>query len=333
MPTLSEIIFFRNREQEKIYTYSGIPDLKSRYCFDTGESQESVSLCDLKGNKRLITALYFDEISLPESENPKSSSNSSISITYKVNKNKIFTCDLPEYYIKKNIIPFLLIKYSDTEYNFLSNNQNYLLNINGNVFNILYYKMLIKNEYVLIIPFMITNNVKDISKNKYKESSIYFQKQQFSIYLKAIIVDNKKIEIKPNFLISKRKYPIQVYLYAIIMYITNNEYSQREVAKETKIYFKLHTFSHSTLCRALQRVCINLLNQNNDNLGNISINTTCKINDKKKLIAKKKYRYIYNNLFVYFNNHKITIDNDYILKNILYAYKCSLYCINKLINK
>jgi hypothetical protein len=63
MQTLSEKIVFCNREQEKIYTNSGIPDLKSRYCFDIGESQESVSLCDLKDNKRLITTLNFDEIS------------------------------------------------------------------------------------------------------------------------------------------------------------------------------------------------------------------------------------------------------------------------------
>jgi hypothetical protein len=60
--------------------------------------------------------------------------------------------------------------------------------------------------------------------------------------------------VSPYFLIPGRKYPIQVYLYAINLYITDPKASQRYVAEKTREKFGLGKFSHSTLSRTFKRL-------------------------------------------------------------------------------
>jgi hypothetical protein len=56
----------------------------------------------------------------------------------------------------------------------------------------------------------------------------------------------------PGFLVPRRPYPVYVYLYAIDLYSSAPEKGQRWAAEETRKYFGLATFSHTTLGRALK---------------------------------------------------------------------------------
>jgi hypothetical protein len=56
----------------------------------------------------------------------------------------------------------------------------------------------------------------------------------------------------PDFLLPGRKYPIHVYIFAINLYSTKAELSQRDVAEATRKEFGLSKFSHSTVCRVLK---------------------------------------------------------------------------------
>lgn len=58
----------------------------------------------------------------------------------------------------------------------------------------------------------------------------------------------------PWFLLPCKRYPIQVYVYAINLYSSNPEMSQRAVAKATRNVFNLKKFSHSTVCRTLKAI-------------------------------------------------------------------------------
>ena len=60
------------------------------------------------------------------------------------------------------------------------------------------------------------------------------------------------VVIIPEFLIPRRRYPVEVYLFAIDVYSSNPEKGQREVAEETRKRFGLETFAHTTLGRALK---------------------------------------------------------------------------------
>jgi len=58
--------------------------------------------------------------------------------------------------------------------------------------------------------------------------------------------------IIPDFLLPGRPYPIYIYMYAIYLYSTNVDKGQRWAAAETRRKFRLKTFSHTTLGRALK---------------------------------------------------------------------------------
>lgn len=57
----------------------------------------------------------------------------------------------------------------------------------------------------------------------------------------------------PVFLLPRRPYPIEIYLYAIDLYSGNESMSQRTAAEVTRRRFGLKTFSHTTLGRALNK--------------------------------------------------------------------------------
>jgi hypothetical protein len=60
------------------------------------------------------------------------------------------------------------------------------------------------------------------------------------------------IVIIPEFIVPGRPYPVYVYLYAIDLYSSAPEKGQRSAAEETRKFFGLTTFAHTTLGRALK---------------------------------------------------------------------------------
>ena len=69
---------------------------------------------------------------------------------------------------------------------------------------------------------------------------------------------HEPVVIIPDFLMRGRRYPVEVYLYAIEIYSKDPEKGQREAAKETRKRFDLVTFAHTTLGRALKALVCNL---------------------------------------------------------------------------
>ena len=64
--------------------------------------------------------------------------------------------------------------------------------------------------------------------------------------------------IVPDYLISHRRYPVHVYIYAINEYCNCTNKSQRESAKKTRVQFGLETFAHTTLGRAFKKLCMTI---------------------------------------------------------------------------
>jgi len=64
--------------------------------------------------------------------------------------------------------------------------------------------------------------------------------------------DGEYVVVVPWFLVFGSPYPIQIHLYACEKYSTNISRGQRWAAEETRIKFKLKTFSHTTLGRAFK---------------------------------------------------------------------------------
>jgi len=62
------------------------------------------------------------------------------------------------------------------------------------------------------------------------------------------------IVLIPEYLIPGRPYPIYVYLFAIDLYSSNPNMSQREAANATRKQFGLKSFAHTTLGRALKKL-------------------------------------------------------------------------------
>jgi len=64
--------------------------------------------------------------------------------------------------------------------------------------------------------------------------------------------DAEPIVIIPEFIVPGRPYPLYVYMHAIDLYSSDPEKSQRKAAEETRKFFGLTTFAHTTLGRALK---------------------------------------------------------------------------------
>jgi len=77
------------------------------------------------------------------------------------------------------------------------------------------------------------------------------------------------VMIIPDFLIPGRRYPVEVYLYAIDIYSSNPAKGQRWAAEDTRNRFGLETFAHTTLGRALKTlVCsLNIVSECADSEG------------------------------------------------------------------
>jgi len=66
--------------------------------------------------------------------------------------------------------------------------------------------------------------------------------------------DTEHSLILPEFLVPHRTYAVYVYAYAIALYSTDPEKSQRAVAEETRKKFNLQTFAHTTVGRAMREL-------------------------------------------------------------------------------
>ena len=68
--------------------------------------------------------------------------------------------------------------------------------------------------------------------------------------------DKKNIVICPSIKLPNRKYPVYVYIYAVILYLSSG-LSMRKVALKVRTKFGLENFSHSTLSRVLNKLSLN----------------------------------------------------------------------------
>jgi len=66
--------------------------------------------------------------------------------------------------------------------------------------------------------------------------------------------DTEHTVIIPAFLLPRRGYPLDVYVYAINLYCNEPKMSQRSVAEATKKYFGLDKFAHTTIGRAMKKL-------------------------------------------------------------------------------
>lgn len=84
---------------------------------------------------------------------------------------------------------------------------------------------------------------------------IKYQRKEYSVICLEFRYDkngDEPIVIIPEFLIPGRPYPVFIYLYAIDLYSRSPEKGQRWAAGETRKHFRLDTFAHTTLGRALK---------------------------------------------------------------------------------
>ena len=111
---------------------------------------------------------------------------------------------------------------------------------------------------------------------------IKYQRKEYTVICLEFRDDKNSAEpivIIPEFLIPGRSYPVFVYLYAIALYSGSPEKGQRWAAEETRKYFGLDTFAHTTLGRAL-KVFVRNIEEATKASDNIHNETSS--NDKEK---------------------------------------------------
>ena len=95
---------------------------------------------------------------------------------------------------------------------------------------------------------------------------IEYRKKEYEIQIPEIWLpgeNNPHMVIFAEYLLSRRRYPLQVYLFALNEYCNDRGASQRDIAKKTRERYGLGTFAHTTLGRALKRlhIIINTIEQ------------------------------------------------------------------------
>jgi len=76
--------------------------------------------------------------------------------------------------------------------------------------------------------------------------------------------------VLPWFLLPRKKYPAQVYIYAVNLYSTTPGMGQRAAAEATRKEFGLAKFSHSTVCRTFRALEKSLLGTAPDVTANVT---------------------------------------------------------------
>ena len=114
-----------------------------------------------------------------------------------------------------------------------------------------------KNDQVYRVE--AAENEKELLEAGYRRSErSYIVKENYKEYTvicpeyRSAAKDANLILIIPEFLLPGRPYPVYVYLYAISLYSAAPNKGQRRAAEETRKHFKLHSFAHTTLGRALK---------------------------------------------------------------------------------
>jgi len=80
------------------------------------------------------------------------------------------------------------------------------------------------------------------------------QHRQITVECPIILApDGSHQIIWPSFKLPNRPYPVHVYLYAAALYLSGSD-SMRAVAQKVTTTFGLGTFSHTTICRFLQKL-------------------------------------------------------------------------------
>ncbi|UWG97337.1 hypothetical protein LPY66_00415 [Dehalobacter sp. DCM] len=70
-------------------------------------------------------------------------------------------------------------------------------------------------------------------------------------------LERKNVVLWPSIKLPNRKYPVNVYLYGVALYLTS-KISMREAALKIRQKFGLESFSHSTLSRTLRKLSLNI---------------------------------------------------------------------------
>jgi hypothetical protein len=207
--------------------------------------------------------INISEISLSENligENISSISNCEIYIY--LNKDVIHF-NMPNLYIMNDKLPLVLIPYDAVNYDLRSDENRYIISVNNILFEVCCSKIIIKNEYVLLVPmtFFKISDLKESYIIQYFVNQLTTDNLLFTIYCPIIYKNNVTIVLFPEFLIFKRPYPLKIYLDAIFLYFTSTEDSQRKVADIIRIKYGLNSFSHTTISRFLK--ILNLIYKNN----------------------------------------------------------------------
>jgi hypothetical protein len=86
---------------------------------------------------------------------------------------------------------------------------------------------------------------------------LHLYNREFQLECPMFKHPEENIVLWPASKIPYRKYPVYVYLFAVALYLSSN-LSMRRVAAIVRQHFGLATFSHSTLCRVLQKLTGNI---------------------------------------------------------------------------
>jgi hypothetical protein len=265
-----------------------LSSLYATHYYNLEKNVESISLCYVKDTDQDIPLLNITEFPLKSLIEPFDSSTESIYLSLNIEKTKIQS-KLPKYYIDNNIIPILVINYADVTPEFLNRNFHYKLIINNEEYNVYYYKLLVFNMYIYIIPMCLSKRDEYIKYVKTTGYTITVDGQDYQIYCQRVRFSDQLLCLKPDYFMQKRPYPLQVYFFAILMYL-RTDLSQREVAELTKELFNLKKFDQSTLSRFLKSLHIKLSNKE---IFNITKSQLSDVNTERDMYSTKlKYNYM-----------------------------------------
>lgn len=92
----------------------------------------------------------------------------------------------------------------------------------------------------------------------YRSRTIEYRHKVYDIQIPEIWAAEEgspHMVIIPEYLLLRRRYPLQVYIFAINEYCNSQNKSQRKAAEGARKHFGLTTFSHTTLGRAFKALC------------------------------------------------------------------------------
>jgi hypothetical protein len=119
-------------------------------------------------------------------------------------------------------------------------------------------------------------------KKRERSYKLIYQHNEYTVLCPEYRKDEmgcESIVIIPVFVIPRRPYPVQVYLYAIDLYSSNPAMGQREAAEVTRKHFGLPSFAHTTLGRVL-KAFVRIIEESIGFSGEHSDNELCELDGK-----------------------------------------------------